>query len=57
MRKTIQNGWSHNTLKMQLDYDLYSRQVETPKLQNFNGVLPSEQSELAFTDNERSIYL
>ena len=32
---------------MQLDYDLYSRQVETPKLQNFNGVLPSEQSELA----------
>lgn len=45
--KTIQNGWSHNTLKMQLDYDLYSRQVETPKLQNFNGVLPSEQSELA----------
>ncbi len=45
--QTILNGWSHDTLKIQLDYDLYARQIEKPKLQNFNGILPSEQSELA----------
>lgn len=45
--KTIQNGWSHDVLELQLDSNLYSRQIEKIKIQNFNGRIPDEQSELA----------
>lgn len=45
--RTIQNGWSHDVLEMQLDSDLYSRQIDKPKIQNFSGRLPDKQSELA----------
>ena len=47
VEKTIQNGWSHDVLELQLDSNLYSRQIEKTKIQNFNGRLPDEQSELA----------
>ena len=45
--KTMQNGWSHDVLEIQMDSDLYARQVEKPKIQNFAGRLPNQQSELA----------
>lgn len=47
VEKTIQNGWSHNILAFQIDSNLYIRQVETHKIQNFDGKLPDQQSELA----------
>lgn len=47
VEKTIQNGWSHDVLELQLDSNLYSRQIVKPKIQNFSGRLPDEQSELA----------
>lgn len=45
--KTMQNGWSHDVLEMQMDTNLYTRQVEKDKIQNFAGRLPEKQSELA----------
>lgn len=45
--KTIQNGWSHDVMVMQIDSDLYGRQAGKPKIQNFSGRLPDKQSELA----------
>lgn len=45
--KTIQNGWSHDVLVMQIDSGLYGRQADKPKIQNFYGRLPDKQSELA----------
>lgn len=47
IEQTVSNGWSHDTLEFQLDYDLYGRQVSIPKIQNFSGRLPDKQSELA----------
>ncbi|MBP3475230.1 MAG: DUF1016 family protein [Lachnospiraceae bacterium] len=47
VEKTIQNGWSHDMLEFQIDSNLYMRQVEKPKIQNFEGRLPDQQSELA----------
>ncbi len=47
VEKTIQNGWSHDVLEIQLESNLYFRQNENSKIQNFNGRLPDEQSELA----------
>lgn len=47
VEQTVQNGWSHDTLDLQLEYELYERQVSVPKIQNFSGRLPDKQSELA----------
>lgn len=46
VQRTIENGWSRNVLCMQIDSDLYSRQLGV-KVQNFNNRLPDNQSELA----------
>lgn len=44
--KTVENGWSRNTLVMQIESDLYARQLGE-KIQNFTNLLPDKQSELA----------
>lgn len=41
------NGWSRNVLVHQIESDLYTRQVLTPKVSNFERRLPAAQSELA----------
>lgn len=46
LRKAIDNGWSRNTLVMQIETDLYSRQLGE-KVQNFSKLLPDKQSDLA----------
>jgi len=46
MEKSIENGWSLNTLIHQIELKLYERQVLSAKVTNFN-MLPSPQSELA----------
>lgn len=45
VQKTIENGWSRNTLLNFLDSDLYKRSQNT--LTNFERTLPKENSDLA----------
>jgi len=47
INETIENGWSRNILTMQIESDLYKRQVATKKITNFNSTLPSPQSDFA----------
>ncbi len=44
--KTVENGWSRNTLVMQIESDLYTRQLGE-KIHNFSKLLPDKQSDLA----------
>ena len=46
LQKTVENGWSRNILAIQIESDLYSRQLNT-KVQNFGRLLPDNQSNLA----------
>ena len=45
--KTLENGWTRNVLVHQIESDLYTRQVLSNKVNNFENRLPSPQSELA----------
>jgi predicted nuclease of restriction endonuclease-like (RecB) superfamily len=45
--KALENGWSRNTLEMQIETNLYKRQVLADKTTNFKERLPAPQSELA----------
>jgi len=45
--KTLENGWSRNTLAHQIEYRLYERQALSEKTTNFNQTLAPPQSELA----------
>jgi predicted nuclease of restriction endonuclease-like (RecB) superfamily len=46
-KETIENGWSSNILAMQIDSNLYTRQVSVDKTTNFKEKLPTPQGELA----------
>lgn len=45
--QAVENGWSSNVLKVQLDTNLYARQIDAKKINNFAVRLPEPQSELA----------
>lgn len=45
--KTIENGWSRNTLVHQIESGLYTRQVAVEKTSNFMQKLPMPQNKLA----------
>ena len=47
IRKTAENGWSHNVLFHQIESGLYERQAIADKISNFESRLASPQSELA----------
>ncbi len=47
IRKTAENGWSHDVLIHQIESRLYQRQAIAEKISNFERRLPSPQSELA----------
>ena len=47
MKQSVGMGWSSNVLKMQIDSDLYSRQISNNKINNFTTTLPAPQSDLA----------
>ena len=47
MKQSVEMGWSSNVLKMQIDSDLYSRQISNNKVNNFTTTLPAPQSDLA----------
>lgn len=44
IRKTIENGWSKNILKLQIETDLYQRQGNT--INNFELTIPAYESDL-----------
>ena len=46
-KQSIEMGWSSNVLKLQIDSDLYSRQISNNKVNNFTTTLPAPQSDLA----------
>ena len=46
-QQTIENGWSRGVLVMQIETNLYQRQLVTKKITNFKQTLPQNQSDLA----------
>ena len=45
--QAVANGWSSNVLQMQIETNLFARQVEAKKVNNFAVRLPNPQSDLA----------
>ena len=45
--QAVANGWSRNVLKNHLDSNLFARQIEAKKVNNFAVRLPNPQSDLA----------
>lgn len=47
MKQSVEMGWSSNVLKMQIESNLYDRQIKSNKVNNFTATLPAPQSDLA----------
>ena len=47
MKQSVEMGWSSNMLKMQIESNLYDRQIKSNKVNNFTATLPAPQSDLA----------
>ncbi len=47
MKQSVEMGWSSNVLRMQIETNLYSRQINSNKVNNFTATLPAPQSDLA----------
>ena len=47
MKQSVEMGWSSNVLKIQIETNLYSRQISNNKINNFIATLPAPQSDLA----------
>ena len=47
MKLSVEMGWSSNALKIQIETNLYSRQISNNKVNNFTATLPAPQSDLA----------
>lgn len=47
MKQSVEMGWSSNVLKMQIETNLYGRQINSNKVNNFTATLPAPQSDLA----------
>lgn len=47
MHHCIENGISRNVLAMHIESDLFERQIETKKINNFNQTLPPSKSDFA----------
>ena len=45
--QAVANGWSRNVLQMQIESNLFARQITTTKVSNFSVRLPKPQSDLA----------
>ena len=45
--QAVANGWSSNILQMQIETNLFARQITTKKVSNFSARLPKPQSDLA----------
>lgn len=47
MKQSVEMGWSSNVLKIQIETNLYIRQINNNKVNNFTATLPAPQSDLA----------
>ena len=47
MKQSVEMGWSSNVLKIQIESNLYDRQIKSNKVNNFTATLPAPQSDLA----------
>ena len=47
MKQSVEMGWSSNALKIQIETNLYNRQISSNKVNNFTATLPAPQSDLA----------
>jgi predicted nuclease of restriction endonuclease-like (RecB) superfamily len=47
MKQSVEHGWSSTILKIQIESDLFQRQIEKEKVNNFTATLPKPQSDLA----------
>ncbi|KAA6341095.1 hypothetical protein EZS27_011069 [termite gut metagenome] len=47
MKQAVEFGWSSIILKLQIKNDLFRRQIEKQKVNNFTATLPKPQSDLA----------
>ena len=47
MKQSVEMGWSSNVLKMQIESNLYDRQIKSNRVNNFTATLPAPQSDLA----------
>ena len=47
MKQSVEMGWSSNVLKIQIETNLYTRQLSNNKVNNFTATLPAPQSDLA----------
>ena len=45
--QAVGNGWSSSVLQMQIETNLFARQITTKKVSNFSARLPKPQSDLA----------
>ena len=45
--QAVANGWSSNVLQMQIETNLFARQIAAKKVSNFSARLPKPQSDLA----------
>lgn len=45
--QAVANGWSRNVLQMQIETNLFARQIAAKKVSNFSARLPKPQSDLA----------
>lgn len=46
--QAVANGWSRNVLQMQIETNLFARQITAKKVSNFSARLPKPQSDLAY---------
>jgi len=47
MKEALEFGWSRNILAIQIETDLFNRQIAKQKVNNFTAILPQPQSDLA----------
>jgi predicted nuclease of restriction endonuclease-like (RecB) superfamily len=47
MKQSVELGWSSTVLDLQIENNLFQRQIETKKVNNFTATLPQPQSDLA----------
>ena len=47
IQQTVKNGWSRNILALQVESNLFERQVNVAKIQNYEDTLPPVQSDFA----------
>lgn len=45
--QAVENGWSRNILQVQIESNLFTRQITANKISNFSARLPQPQSDLA----------